>query len=348
MIQCDAEVIFKPLHSLPSRCTKIFFKFHWSEGKMFGKIEKMFTTQPKNPLIFSEACWRRGFIFLAFGLTLSLIWCGQVEAKRRTPSPVKISDVVITPEPFLIGKSPVTFSMLVELPSYLNGANVLEVSALISSPTRRTMSFVTHRQALAPPESGNRPASVSIVLVWDGKDQYQQLVADGSYYYEIRAKLMEDEGYGPRTKVISHRVQGTLDVLAYAGEVLPPVPPEPELPDEMPDDVPVEASGDIPIEADSPGKEGDLPTEDVPVLEEGLKAADEPANGDAPIADESLSQDPREPVSENFPEALPEVPEGEKASAPTDPAEMRGSMPEPPTKSQPAPAILRKPTPPAY
>ena len=71
---------------------------------MFGTIEKMFTTQPKNPLIFSEACWPRGFIFLAFGLTLSLIWCGQVEAKRRTPppSPVKISDVVITPEPFLI------------------------------------------------------------------------------------------------------------------------------------------------------------------------------------------------------------------------------------------------------
>ncbi len=285
-----------------------------------------------------------GTLFLCcLCLLFGLILCTQVDAKRRSPapSPVKISDVVISPEPFLIGKSPVTFNMLVEVPSNLNGANVLEVSALISSPTRRNMSFVAHRQVLDQAPSGSRSPFVPVVLVWDGKDQDRRLVPDGSYYYEIRAKLMEDEGDGPRTKVVSHRVQGTLDVLAYAGEVLPPVPPEPELPDEVPDGLPGETLGDMPGEADSPEKEGELPAEDVPVVEEGLKATDEPANGDVPQAEEGLVQDTRVPSPEIFPEALPEIQNSQKADEHHDPGGMSAPSPEIPPETPQDPA---KPT----
>ena len=257
--------------------------------------------------IFRHSQWCPSEWFVQFlGLVL-LVLClsGPVEAssKRVSTSPVKISDVVISPEPFLIGKSPVIFSMIVELPTFLNGANVLEVSALISSPTRRTMSFVAHRQVLASSSSGGRSSTVPVMLVWDGKDQYRQLVPDGSYYYEIRAKLMEDEGFGPRTKIVSHRVQGTLDVLAYVGEVLPPVPPEPVLPEEVPEELP----GSTPEGDDIPQKEEDIPVEDVPLVEEGLKVSDEPVTGI-----ESLPKEPGELNPETYPEALPEIQEGEK------------------------------------
>ncbi len=101
--------------------------------------------------------------------------------------------------------------------------------------------------------------TVPMVLVWDGKDQYHQLVADGSYLYELQAKLMEDQGYGPRTKIVSHRVHGTLEALAYAGEVLPPLPPDPDIPQEL-----------------EILREGESSEEDVPVMEEGLKESDDP------------------------------------------------------------------------
>jgi len=281
---------------------------------------------------------------------LSLFWCGLVDAKRSTTSlsPVKISDVVITPEPFLIGKSSVTFSMLVELPSYLNGANVLEVSALISSPTRRTMSFVAHRRLLSSPQSGSGPVSVPVVLAWDGKDQYRQLVPDGSYYYEIRAKLMEDEGYGPRTKVVSRRVQGTLDVLAYVGEVLPPVPPEPELPDEILEDIPSETLEETPEEADGPGKDEELPVEDVPFVEEGLKAADDPINSEAPNPGEGRLLDSPESFPESLPEVSPEVQDKKQAGAQNDSESVAEWLPALPVQSPHIePAIPAESSPPA-
>ena len=130
---------------------------------------------------------------------------------------------------------------------------------MITSPTRRSMSFVAHRRLVDDQEAKGRNLTVPIVLVWDGKDQDQQLVDDGSYFYELQAKLMVDQGYGPRTKIVSHRVHGTLEALAYEGEVLPPLPPEPDVPEEL---------------ENTP--EGDSPEEDVPVMEEGLKASDDP------------------------------------------------------------------------
>ena len=195
-------------------------------------------------------------------LIVGLAFSQQVVAKPNkgpATSPVKISDVVVSPDPFILGKSPLKLTLLVELPSSLRGANVLEVSAMITSPTRRSMSFVAHRLLVDELETKGKNLTIPVELVWDGKDQYHQLVADGSYFYELQAKLMEDQGNGPRTKIVSRRVHGTLEALAYVGEVLPPLPPEPDIPEEL-----------------EILREGESSEENSPVSEEGLQSSDDP------------------------------------------------------------------------
>ena len=198
----------------------------------------------------------------SFSLIVGLAFSQQVDAKRKkgsATSPVKISDVVVSPDPFILGKSPLKLTLLVELPSSLRGANVLEVSAMITSPTRRSMSFVAHRLLVDELETKGKNLTIPVELVWDGKDQYHQLVTDGSYFYELQAKLMEDQGNGPRTKIVSRRVHGTLEALAYVGEVLPPLPPEPDIPEEL-----------------EILREGESSEENSPVSEEGLQSSDDP------------------------------------------------------------------------
>ncbi|HSF10566.1 MAG TPA: hypothetical protein VLA60_14240 [Nitrospirales bacterium] len=195
-------------------------------------------------------------------LTIGLAFSQQAVAKPNkgpATSPVKISDVVVSPDPFILGKSGLKLTLLVELPSSLRGANVLEVSAMITSPTRRSMSFVAHRLLVDELETKGKNLTIPVELVWDGKDQYHQLVADGSYFYELQAKLMEDQGNGPRTKIVSRRVHGTLEALAYVGEVLPPLTPEPDIPEEL-----------------EILREGESSEESGPNTEEGLKSSDDP------------------------------------------------------------------------
>ncbi|WP_447963929.1 hypothetical protein [Nitrospira sp. Ecomares 2.1] len=205
--------------------------------------------------------WQSGLLVLALGsfLALSPFSSSEAKSKRVSVSPVKISDVVVSPDPFIIGKSGLKLTLLVELPSSLRGANVLEVSAMITSPTRRSMSFVAHRLLVDEPEAKRGNLTVPVELVWDGKDQYHQLVADGSYFYELQAKLMEDQGDGPRTKIVSRRVHGTLEALAYVGEVLPPLPPEPDIPEEL-----------------EILREGENSEENGTATEESLKSSDDP------------------------------------------------------------------------
>jgi hypothetical protein len=200
-------------------------------------------------------------LVICLGVILTLFLCEQADArkkKKRFISPVKVEEVVTSPDPFIIGQCPMTLSMMVKVPLSGIDDKVLEVSALITSPTRRSMSFVSQRLPLVEATQGGLLSLVPVELVWDGKDQYDQLVVDGSYFYEIQAKLLEDEGNGPRTKIVSHRVQGTLEALAYAGEVLPPIPPEPEVPAE------IEAL-----------QQEELAAEDLPLMEDGVIAEED-------------------------------------------------------------------------
>lgn len=218
---------------------------------------------------------------LALSIVLNVIGADPVEAKKRrrkpAPSPVKILDVGISPKPFVIGRSPLKISMMVQLPQRLRDSNVLEVSALITSSTRRSMGFVSHRLDLRDPSITQSIGTFPVELVWDGKDQHNRLISDGSYFYEVQAKLMKDNGNGPRTKVVSRRVHGTLEALAYEGEILPPVLSETEEGEDQ-EGTPSEEQSE----------------EETPIVEEGLKETDEPVN-----PEEVSTGDGEEALNEN-------------------------------------------------
>ena len=223
--------------------------------------------QEKRYLLFVRI--RTKLMVICLGVIVTFFLCEEADARKKRKrfiSPVNVEEVATFPDPFIIGQSPLTLSMMVKVPLSAIDDKVLEVSVLITSPTRRTMSFVSQRLPFAKATQGGLLSVVPVELVWDGKDQYGQLVADGSYFYEIQAKLMEDKGDGPRTKIVSHRVQGTLEVLAYVGEVLPVLPPEPEVPGE------IEAL-----------QQEELAADDLPLIEEGLKVEDE-----APVPGEEI------------------------------------------------------------
>lgn len=261
-------------------------------------------------------------LLLCLGLIVALVFCEQAEARKkrkRFVSPVKVEEVATSPDPFIIGQSPMTISMRVQVPLSAVDDKVLEVSALITSPTRRSMSFVSQRLPLAQATRGGQIALVPVELVWDGKDQYENLVDDGSYFYEIQAKVMEDEGYGPRTKIVSHRVQGTLEALAYVGEVLPPLPPEPEVPAE------IEAL-----------QQQELAADDLPLIEDGSSSEtpssileeDVGGNGEGQgLAGSSGGESSEEPVDGAMEDFVPAIP-GDGLQEETQPLEPVSVEPE--------------------
>jgi hypothetical protein len=112
----------------------------------------------------------------------------------------------------------------VELPANLAPNTVLEVSSLISSPSKRSMRFLVHRQPLDPStlssgSSTSEPTEgkprLEVTLVWDGTDQTKQFVSEGRYDYEIRAKLLlAGEDGPPRTHMVSWKRTGTVMVAA--------------------------------------------------------------------------------------------------------------------------------------
>lgn len=131
--------------------------------------------------------------------------------------PLKIVEITTSPSPFEIGTGELSLFIVVELPRKLKGANILEFTALISSPSRSSMRFLTQRMPLSIQPNPQANSHVHMTLFWDGKDQTQKLVSSGIYRYEVRAKLMTQEGDGPRTKVASPRSHGTVEVINKGG-----------------------------------------------------------------------------------------------------------------------------------
>jgi len=280
-----------------------------------------------------KGIWPKLFV-LCLSVIVTFFLCEQADArkkKKRFRSPVKVEEVVTHPNPFIIGQSPMTLSMMVKVPLSAVNDKVLEVSALITSPTRKSMSFVSQRLSLAEATQGGLLNLVPVELVWDGKDQNDQLVVDGSYFYEIQAKVMEDKGNGPRTKIVSHRVQGTLEALAYVGEVLPPLPPEPEVPAE------IEAL-----------QQKELAEEDLPLTEDGEKVEkDASIPGEDSVGDEgglvlegsSGGDLAEETVNETMEDLIPEIP-GEGLLKEADSVEPSAAEPE---GASPMPAPITEP-----
>jgi hypothetical protein len=159
---------------------------------------------------------------------LGLLLEDQAEAKRRQvqrPEPdLKILSISPSPAAYSAQTGPLDFLIEVELPRDLDGAILLEVSSLISSPSKRSMRFLSTRQPVRtqnhPPPPFDQAANaqpgakprMAVTLTWDGTDQSRQLVDRGKYAYEVRAKLLAVGEKGPRTQMVSWPTRGVVEV----------------------------------------------------------------------------------------------------------------------------------------
>lgn len=190
---------------------------------------------------------------LGGAMLLVLLQAGVAEAKRKpepkTPPDLRIISVTASPESYSPGNGTLEFAIEVELPKDIAGDTILEVSSLISSPSKRSMRFLSSRQpvdarlpstsstAMESPESSRQggpgestpaggpearavlqssaespPPRIAVTLTWDGTDQTKQLVEHGRYSYEVRAKLLAVGEKGPRTQMVSWPKRGTLEI----------------------------------------------------------------------------------------------------------------------------------------
>ncbi|MBI3355968.1 MAG: hypothetical protein HY038_04215 [Nitrospirae bacterium] len=160
-----------------------------------------------------------GLLVICLSLTTFLPIDGLAKTRPpRVPRPepeLKIVDLNITPTPYAPGNGPLQFAVTVQLPKELNGATILEVTSLISSPSKTSLRFLTHRQPVQIPAAANgeteRP-KLSVELSWDGQDHRKQLAGPGIYAYEVRTKLLADGEKGPRTMMVAWPKRGTLEV----------------------------------------------------------------------------------------------------------------------------------------
>ena len=147
----------------------------------------------------------------------------DAKRKRRAPSPpLKIVDIRTSPVPFAPGHEPMAITVTVELPEKLDQFDLLEVSSLISVPTRRSIRFLVRRQILDSVIVKDGKPRMTTTLLWDGKDQTRKHVPQGTYSYEARAKLMAHEEGFTKVKIVSPFARGTLDV--SSPQALSPIP----------------------------------------------------------------------------------------------------------------------------
>ncbi len=136
----------------------------------------------------------------------------------RVPRPepeLKIVELNIAPTPYTPGNGPLQFDVTVQLPKEVESSTLLEVTSLISSPSKTSLRFLTHRQpvelAIAKHNETER-GKVSIELSWDGQDHRKQVAGAGTYSYEVRTKLLVNGEKGPRTRMVAWPKRGTLEV----------------------------------------------------------------------------------------------------------------------------------------
>lgn len=163
-------------------------------------------------------------------LLVFLTLCGCLTAffpvdslSKVKPSPVprpepelKIVGLNIAPTPYTPDNGPLQFFVTVQLPKEVDGSAILEVTSLISSPSKTSLRFLTHRQPVLIPSAGNgemERSKVSVELAWDGQDHRKQPAVAGTYSYEVRTKLLANGEKGLRTVMVAWPKRGTLEVM---------------------------------------------------------------------------------------------------------------------------------------
>ena len=219
--------------------------------------------------------WKRLIVLVVIvALVLPALLLGDADARRKkrrySPPPLKILDISTSPMPYAPGNRPLEITVDVGLPKNLSGVDLLEVSSLISFPSKRSIRFLYNRLPIEDVMANGGKPKISTTLLWDGKDQTNQLVSAGTYKYEIRAKLMSNKDGPPRTKIVSLRARGELEVsppesLANSETHLEHVP-------FISDDTPAEDLGEDNDELDSNG-DGDSENRDMNAQEGTLEEA---------------------------------------------------------------------------
>jgi len=182
----------------------------------------MLGTTPDTPT--AQTGFRVPPLFVAWAMACAVVLValnGTAEAKSKPtkaprPEPeLKVLELKISPNPYTISSGSLEFSALVQLPRELDGATILEVSSLVTSPSKTSIRFLSQRKALespvATPISTEAPR-VSVVLTWDGMDHTKEAAEAGTYHFELRAKLLSNGDKGPRTLMVSWPKRGTLQV----------------------------------------------------------------------------------------------------------------------------------------
>ena len=160
-----------------------------------------------------------GFLTLCGCLTAFLPADSLSKVKpSRVPRPepeLKIVTLTIAPTPYTLGNEPLQFSVTIRLPKDLDGSEILEVTSLISSPSKTSIRFLTYREPVQISSAVNgetERSKVSIELAWDGQDHRKQLAEVGTYSYEVRTKLLANGEKGLRTVMVAWPKRGMLEV----------------------------------------------------------------------------------------------------------------------------------------
>lgn len=135
---------------------------------------------------------------------------------RGMPPDLKIRSVDPAPLPFVPDEASLTMTIMVELPKVVPEGALLDVTTMITSPSRLSIRLLSDRQLLpgrTAEEAKNGEASlVEIVQTWDGTDHTKRLVPAGTYEYQVQAKLMVIGKNGPLTRKTSWKKKGSFEV----------------------------------------------------------------------------------------------------------------------------------------
>jgi hypothetical protein len=163
--------------------------------------------------------YRGAWLLLSLIVLLSLP--AQAVAKSKAPRPprpepdLKILEFKISPTPYSSASGQLEFSVVVQLPKDLDGVTLLEVSSLVTSPSKTSIRFLSTRKSLDAheiPDGATGLPRVPVVLTWDGMDHKKEPAGAGLYRYEMRAKLLANGEKGPRTLMVSWPKRGTIEV----------------------------------------------------------------------------------------------------------------------------------------
>lgn len=152
----------------------------------------------------------------------------ETEARKKSrggprPQPqLRIIDLNVDPNPFEVSNGPLQFNVTVQLPKKLDEGTILEVTSLISSPSKTSLRFLTYRQpvdvVMSEADSTDKP-NLSVELSWDGQDHLKQPAGPGTYSYEVRTKLLANGEKGLRTIMVAWPKRGTVEVKSPREEI---------------------------------------------------------------------------------------------------------------------------------